>query len=168
MITSLIGNIPWRAIASLATIYLLCLFASMIFFPLGLGWKIPLNFLWPFLFYFLVHRPSALPIFLCFALGLSYDVIAGAPIGLHAGLFILWRLVIVRQRRFLSRQAFIFYWLTFGAMMAATDILIWTIISVIYLHPLPVMPSILGSVVIIASYPILSRLFAPIDRWAFE
>lgn len=168
MIASVIDGLQWRAIVAIPAMIIGCVMANILIFPLGLGWSIPINFLWPLLFYYLIHRPAVMPIWGCFLLGLIYDLIAGGPLGLHAGLFMIWRLILLRQRRFLSHQGFLMYWLTFAGMIGITNGLIWLFVSLIHLHPIGIWPLIMATAALIAVYPVPARLFSMIDRWAFE
>ncbi len=168
MISSVMDGLPWRAILAIPALIIGCLLANILIFPLGLGWSIPINFLWPLLFYYLIHRPAVMPIWACFALGLMYDLIGGGSLGLHAGLLMVWRLILLRQRRFLSHQGFLMYWLTFAGMMAITNALIWLSVSLLYLSPIPLGPLITATATLIAIYPLTARVFSMIDRWAFD
>lgn len=93
-------------------------------YPLAAFFKGPLLLM--IIYYWSVYRPSLIPPWLVFMAGLVFDLIAGAPyLGLSAILFLVCRMVVVDQRRFLTGQAFPMVWIGFGALNLAFHILQW-------------------------------------------
>ena len=66
------------------------------------------------IYFWLLARPSLLPFYLVFLLGLGLDVISGQVIGGNALAFLLISFVIFSQRRFLKGQAWPVLWVGYG------------------------------------------------------
>jgi rod shape-determining protein MreD len=59
-----------------------------------------------FLFYWSIYRPTLLPSWLIFLMGVILDLVSGFPVGLNAFLFIVIQRVILDQRKIFSGQPF--------------------------------------------------------------
>ncbi|MAI62535.1 MAG: rod shape-determining protein MreD [Micavibrio sp. TMED27] len=103
----------------------------------------PLNFLVaaPFIFmaihYWSIYRPSMMPAFLVFIVGLFLDFLGGTPLGLHALLYLLASTLLKYQRRFLINQSFMISWLGFVVVISTVSFLQWILMSAFYLAILP-------------------------------
>lgn len=97
-------------------------------YPLAAFFKAPLLLI--AIYYWGVFRPTLLPPLLVFVAGLLYDVLTGMPyLGLSAILFLLCRMAIVDQRRFLVGQGFAMLWFGFCIVDVAYHLLQWGIFS---------------------------------------
>lgn len=68
------------------------------------------------LYYWSIYRPTLIPPFIVFSIGICFDLLSGWPVGLSSFIFLLLRHVIVSQRLFLTGQPFSVVWI--GFMMA--------------------------------------------------
>lgn len=74
-------------------------------------------------FYWSLFRPTYMPFWLAFLLGLISDVFFSPLLGLHALIYMLIRQVGVAQRRYLSMRNFTTLWMTFSLMMIGVFII---------------------------------------------
>lgn len=93
-------------------------------YPLAAFFKAPLLLI--VIYYWAVFRPTLLPPWLVFAVGLFYDILTGMPyMGTSALLFLLCRMAVVDQRRFLLGQGFAMLWFGFCLLDIAYHLLQW-------------------------------------------
>ena len=98
---------------SLLTLLVLMHFVSMPFLPAGV--EKPYFVLMP-LFYWSIYRPTLIPPFLCFFIGLAIDIMSGMPPGLNAFMLVLLQWLIKDQRKFLMAQSYGTIWIVFGVL----------------------------------------------------
>ncbi len=109
---------------------LLVFFLELISVPYPLAAVFHAPLLLMIIYYWSIYRPTLVPPWLVFMCGLLFDIVAGAPyLGLSAILFLVCRIVVVDQRRFLTGQAFAMVWIGFGALDIAFHLLQWGIFS---------------------------------------
>jgi rod shape-determining protein MreD len=89
------------------------------------------------IYFWSVYRPTLLPVWLVFISGILLDLLSGTPLGLNAALFVLIRLVVVDQRRFLLAQSFIMVWLGFAVVNFIYNAFQWLILSTLSLQFMP-------------------------------
>lgn len=126
-------------------------------YPLSAVFKAP--FLVMAIYYWSVYRPTMLPPWFLFIIGLLFDILSGVPLGLNAGLFVLLRMAVVDQRRFLTGQAFMMVWLGFAIVNTIYHILQWLLFSLLAFTILPLnglwIPIALGNVM----FPVVAVMF---------
>lgn len=83
------------------------------------------------LYYWSVFRPSLLPLYVVFFLGLGLDFASGEVIGINALLLIIIQKIIVDQRRFLMGQSFSAIWLGFAALVLVFSVLKFLMFSLV-------------------------------------
>ena len=94
----------------LAVLFLMSVIAVP--YPLAVLFHAPLLLM--AIYYWSIYRPSILPSWLVFAAGIMFDLLTGMPfLGLNAVLFLLARMAIKDQRRFLVGQSFVMVWFGF-------------------------------------------------------
>lgn len=92
--------------------------------PFSGGLKAP--FFLMAIYYWSIHRPSLIPVWFCFACGLVIDL-GGGVVGVNALMFVLFRWLILRQRRFLMGQPFLSLVLGFAIVCTVYSIVQWGI-----------------------------------------
>jgi rod shape-determining protein MreD len=115
-------------------------------------------------FHWTVYRPALLPPLLLFILGVAFDLITGAPLGLTSLVFLITRAVVLRQRRFFDGRQFAFVWFGFTLSAAGAVGLIWlagTLLGGVFLDLRPVL---LQWVLTVAFYPLVSWLLQRLQR----
>ncbi len=103
--------------------------------PVLSGTEIPLVLM--AIYYWSMYRPTLIPAWLLFIMGILMDLISVLPLGLNAVIFVASGLGIARKRRFLMTQPFIVVWIGFCALCFGMLSLRWALISVLnwYLFP---------------------------------
>lgn len=69
-------------------------------------------------FHWSLYRPDLMPAAAVFVVGMLYDALIGAPIGLHAVVFVAVHAVVDTQRRFFVNKPFGIIWLGFAVVSA--------------------------------------------------
>lgn len=80
-------------------------------------------------YYLAVYRPSAIPVWFVFAIGMALDFIGGLPLGLQALVLVIMRWVVTDQRRFLLGQSFAVLWLVFCIILVISSLMQWALFS---------------------------------------
>ncbi len=109
--------------------------------PVSVVFKAP--FFLMALYYWSVYRPTFMPAFLVCVAGLVLDFLEGIPVGANALLFLLCRIIVVDQRRYLVSQTFSMVWLGFVFLNIIFVCLKWMIFSLVYFRwaSMPEIPS---------------------------
>lgn len=82
-------------------------------------------------YYWAIYRPTVLPVFVVFALGILLDIMSGMPLGFNAIILVLIHWAISDQRAFLTAQSFIVIWLAFSVIYTTIVILQWLIFGLL-------------------------------------
>lgn len=77
------------------------------------------------IYYWSVYRPTLLPAWLIFVVGLFTDIIMMLPLGFNTIIFLAMQKLIINQRRYLMAQPFILLWLGFGIVNALSSAALW-------------------------------------------
>ena len=140
-------------------------------YPLAVLFYAP--FLLMAIYYWSIYRPTLLPPWLVFVVGMSFDVLTGMPfVGLNAILFLLTRIIITDQRRFLVGQSFIMVWFGFCILDIVFYALQWSAFSVLSMSWVPLsglVPSLLLGMVLFPPLYLFLHLThkvlpAPVER----
>lgn len=121
----------------------------------GLGAVSPL---WPLIavYFWSMSRPDLFPAAAAFLIGLLYDALGGAPIGVNAAVFVLAHAAVVGQRRFLHGKPFALAWVGFALILAGTLVLSWTLASAWNGAVLPVRATVYQYFVTLGCFPLLA------------
>ncbi len=147
-----------EAIARISAVYLVLValfFLDVMAVPYPLSFLMEAPFLLMGIYYWSVYRPSLLPAWVCFAIGLLMDILSGFPMGLRALLFVVIRMFLIDQRRFLLAQGFIIFWLGFAFIGAVYFTIIWLVLSVIAFQFLPLMTAAVPLTLGIMIFPLI-------------
>lgn len=109
-------------------------------------------------YYWSLFRPRFLSIFGIFCIGLVYDLLAGAPLGLSALILIALNVLIRSQRKILRHQPFWILWLVYITIMVCVGLISWGLHSMIRLHVMPGTPYVMEVLLSIAAFPLLVPL----------
>ena len=127
--------LPYGAVFSLFLLNVIAL-------PWPLSGDVKAPFILIAVYYWSLYRPTMMPAWLAFALGIAFDLVAGVPLGLNAFVFVSVQWIVSDQRRFLMGQSFVMIWLGFVFLTAAFILLQWLAIGALNLFWLPVMPAL--------------------------
>lgn len=128
------------------------------------------SFMLMFLFYWSIYRPTLIPSWLVFIMGLMLDLISGFPVGLQALLFVLIQRVITDQRKVFSGQPF--WTVFFGYCLVAmffnvTQYFVFGMLQGEFIKLEPVMATILLSVIFFPFVSLIMHLthkILPFDK----
>lgn len=97
-------------------------------YPVAAFFKAPL--LLVAIYYWSIYRPTLLPPWLVFIAGVLFDILTGAPfVGMSAVLFLLCRMAVIDQRRFLIGQNFSMVWFGFCGLNIIYHFVQWGLFS---------------------------------------
>ncbi|MDB5477934.1 MAG: mreD [Alphaproteobacteria bacterium] len=87
--------------------------------------------IWPLIgiAYWTLSRPGSMPVTVVFLLGLLTDIVTFVPFGLHGFVFVLARMTLIRQRRFLMGQGFWVLWVAYALLAAGVYTLLFLLTS---------------------------------------
>ena len=115
-------------------------------------------------YYWGVHRPDLMPMWLIFMVGLLHDALTDSPIGLHAAILLLCQWVLLRQRRFLVGRPFVVLWGGYAAVAVGVSLVEWIGTGLYDLAVAPARPVLVRTVLTIALFPPLAWLFIQVHR----
>lgn len=111
------------------------------------------------IYYWAIFRPAALPFWFVFLLGIVRDALMGMPLGLSSLIFILFRLVVLSQQRYLIKETFWATWAGFGIVAIPTLTVQWLLASAYVREVQPLMPAIMQWIFTFGLYPVLHIVF---------
>lgn len=114
-------------------------------------------------YYWAVHRPSALPAPAVFALGLLADLLGGGPLGVNALVLLAAYAGTAALRRWLVGASFAIVWWGFAIVSAGALLVTWMITWFLAGAADP-SPGVSGALFAIGAYPLLATLFARAQR----
>lgn len=111
------------------------------------------------IYYWTIFRPSTMPFWFIFLLGIIRDALMFAPLGMSSLIFILYRLIVLSQQPLLAKEAFWAMWLGFGLTIIPILTLHWLLFCAYTQALLPVMPLAMQWVLTLGLYPLLHIVF---------
>lgn len=108
-------------------------------------------------YYWSIYRPTLVPPWLCFGVGLLMDILSGMPPGLNAGILVALQWLVRDQRRFLMGQPYITIWAVFGFVMLVTALAEWVLFG-LALDWAPIMPVMAAVLLSLFLFPIVTLL----------
>ncbi len=109
-------------------------------------------------FYWALHRPDLMPPAAAFLIGLFQDILAGAPIGTGAAVFVVLHAAVSSQRTFFHGKSFTILWLGFAAAAITAAALTWLIISALTLTLVDGRSVLLQALTTVGCFPLLVRV----------
>lgn len=121
-------------LARMTVPYLLVLFmylGNIIFIDIVLTgvFKVPMFLM--ALFYWSIYRPTLLPTWLVFILGLLFDIFTDYPLGMNTLIFLLIQWLVRDQRKYLMSQNFVFIFFSFALVALAFFVYQWLLFGVL-------------------------------------
>ena len=128
-------DLAWRSVIPFAMTVVLILLGAM---PISMPIDLPITpaFGLMAVFYWSVYRPDLLPAVAVFALGLLQDLIAGAPLGITAVIWLGTFAMVLNQRKIFIGKPFAVSWWGFSMVAIAAFIARWLIHSALLGHVL--------------------------------
>ncbi len=83
------------------------------------------------IYHWAVYRPEVMPPLAVFLIGVLYDILSGAPLGVNALVFLVVYGVVAFQQRFFTGKSFLVIWFGFGLVAMGAAILSWVLVSIL-------------------------------------
>ncbi len=115
-------------------------------------------------YYWAIYRPTLIPPYYCFSIGLLIDVLTGAPPGITALVLVLTQWIVQDQRRFLMGQPYSTIWAVFGLVCAISIFVQWTLHGLIQFHWSPILPVLSEALVSMLLFPFVTMLLVITHR----
>lgn len=115
-------------------------------------------------YYWAIYRPTLVPPFYCFAMGLAMDVLGGFPPGLNACVLVLLQWLVRDQRKFLMGQPFIVIWAAFGLVALTASLMQWGLIGLRGWQWTQPMPMVAGTMISLFLFPFITMLLVATHR----
>ena len=116
-------------------------------------------------FHWTVYRPALLPPLILFLVGVAFDLVTGAPLGITAMVLLVTRGLVLRQRQFFVGRQFAFVWFGFTLTAAGAVLLVWLLGTVFNGVFLDLRPVLLQWVLTVALYPAVSWCLQRVQRF---
>lgn len=115
-------------------------------------------------YHWTIYRPDLLPALALFAVGLTEDLLTGAPVGVGALMLLIARAAVLQYRRYFVNRAFPFVWSGFTLLTGVAMLGLWALHCAIGLTLLDLRNTIFRTVVTIAVFPVASFLLGGAQR----
>lgn len=130
--------------------------------PLPLAWGVMPNIALLFVILWASIQPRLMPAWGAFLLGLSADLLFGAPVGIWAFLFAATVVVIRLIEASTEAHALLFDWVLAGLVATATHLLAWQLLRFLGSSP-PLTPYLAQAALTALAYPPVAALAARIQ-----
>lgn len=114
-------------------------------------------------YFWSIHRPDLLPLWLCFILGIYLDFVSGVYIGVNALILVLCRWIMISQRRYLG-TGFAVLWVGFCFVAFGQAGITWLLRSLLEFKIFSIQPVLYRSIVSIFLFPVVAWVLVMIHR----
>lgn len=114
------------------------------------------------IYYWAIYRPDLMPVAAVFVIGLLYDALSGAPLGVSAAIFVVIHGIIDSQRRFFAGKSFMIVWLGFFLVSAGALFATWLLVSAFHGTLVQSQALMFQYLITLGCFPLLSWLLL---RW---
>jgi rod shape-determining protein MreD len=134
--------------------------------PLRIPYYAPVAPLLPIVavYYWTIHRGDLMPAWVIFLLGLLYGILVGAPLGIHAVVFLACSALVAGQRRSLVGKSFLVLWWGFALVIAVGTAVEWLLFSAWFWQGMPVRPAVYRALLTLALFPPITWVFIQVHR----
>jgi rod shape-determining protein MreD len=115
-------------------------------------------------YHWTTYRPDLLPALALFAIGLGYDLVAGAPLGVTSLTLLILRAVVLRYRGHFVRRSFPYVWAGFTLVTLAVMFGLWALHSALGGAVLDLRTTVFRAVLTISLFPVASFLLGRAQR----
>jgi len=154
----------WAGRVAPATLTVLFVLLGAVPLPLPFWQPIGPGFALISVYYWAVHRPTALPAPVVFLIGVLADFFGLAPLGVGTLVLLISYSGTVSQRRHLMGQHFLVVWWGFMMVSAAAFFIAWAASSVLSVHLVDARPAFFSYLVTLGTYPLIALLLARVQR----
>lgn len=114
-------------------------------------------------YYWAIYRPTVMPTFYTFSLGIVMDLQTGLPLGLSALTLVALQMIVRHSRLFLMGQPYITVWIGFAVLAIANAVFIWLVVSV-FSTMMSLKPSMIAAFFSILLFPVATLLLQGVHR----
>jgi rod shape-determining protein MreD len=154
----------WAGRAAPVTLTVLLVLLGAVPLPLPFWQPIGPGYALISVYYWAVHRPTALPAPLVFLIGVLADFFGLAPLGVGTLVLLICYSGTVSQRRHLVGQHFLVVWWGFMMVSAAGFFIAWAAASVLAVRFVDARPAFFSYLVTLGAYPLVALLLARAQR----
>jgi rod shape-determining protein MreD len=115
-------------------------------------------------YHWTIYRPDLLPPLALFLVGITQDLLAGAPPGVTALVLLLARPVVLRQRRHFVNRPFPFVWAGFTVLTGSAILFLWTLHCLLDRVVVDFRGTVFRAVLTISMFPMASFLLGRAQR----
>jgi rod shape-determining protein MreD len=149
-------------LAQIVVLFFLCL--NLVSFSIPFAGDVRPHFLLAAVFYWAVYRPTLLPPWYAFALGMLMDILSGVPLGLNAFILIAVQWVVRTQRVYLMGQSFFGLWMGFAVTCFLAASAQWTLFTVASHSVAPAGPTLASIGMSILVFPLISLTLVMVHK----
>ncbi len=114
-------------------------------------------------YYWAIYRPTVMPSYYTFFLGIIMDLQTGLPLGLSALTLVGLQMIVRRSRLFLMGQPYITVWIGFAVLAMANAVFVWLVVS-IFSTMMSLKPSMIAAFFSILLFPLASLALQGVHR----
>jgi rod shape-determining protein MreD len=115
-------------------------------------------------YHWTIYRPDLLPPLALFLVGITQDLLAGAPPGVTALVLLLARPLVLRQRRHFVNRPFPFVWAGFTVLTGSAILFLWTLHCLLDRVVVDFRGTVFRAVLTISMFPMASFLLGRAQR----
>ena len=115
-------------------------------------------------FYWTLHQPNLMNMWVVAAIGITGDILGTAPLGVGTAVLLIAHGLTNTQRKILGGAPFILVWGGFLLIAAIATVLQWLLSSLVEEAFIDPQPALFLYVVTVVCYPPLSYLFSSVQR----
>lgn len=118
-------------------------------------------------YYWAIYRPTVMPVFYTFILGIVMDLQTGLPVGLSALVMISIQIIVRRSRLFLMGQSYVTVWIGFAVIALINALFLWLVISLVSYSSsgmMPLLPSLVAAGLSVLLFPLASLVLQAVHR----
>lgn len=116
------------------------------------------------IYYWSIYRPTLMPPWICFLVGLLLDILSSLPLGVNAMIFTLVQWMVRDQRQFLMGQPYIVIWFVFAVVTAISHMLQWAMYGLVEWSWAPLLPVGISMAATFLLFPVISLVLILIHR----
>ncbi len=114
-------------------------------------------------YYWAIYRPTLIPVYYTFVLGLVMDLLSGMPPGLTSLVMVALQTLVQKSRLFLMGQPYIMVWIGFSIMALANAFCLWLVLS-IKNGLMPVTPTLVAALLSTLLFPVASLILLGVHK----
>lgn len=116
------------------------------------------------IYYWAIYRPTLVPPWQCFLVGLVMDILNHTTLGLNAIVLLIVQLLVRDQRKFLMGQPYIVIWAVYGLVAVCASCMQWGLHGLMEMRWVPIMPVLSGAAISLFLFPFVTILLVLTHR----